>query len=620
MTHKLKQQRTHILFTLLAVACFVLTARTQTYVTGDQVAQAAYDAGFRSSSLVYAVAIADAESSFELDAIDHDSNGTADYGLWQINSSHGYNSSELLSSADYNAGAAYSISGNGTDWDPWVTFYTLGEYDVPNYEGAGPYTSYLSPALGYAFSVDSTVVHAIGDSVKATQSGVHVRNTPGGVAQSEERNSGDTGVITGSYQTAQINGTGKTWIWWQVKWSDGQQGWSAQDYMTRTGTAQPTVAITFATSPAGLQLTVDGTAYATPTNFNWTPGSPHTLSAPTPQYSGLYSRYQFTGAQNQTITTPNSGTTYTANFATQYDLTVGAGPGGTVGSSSGWYGSGVVVPISAAPNFGYSFSGWTGSGWGSYSGSSSSASATMNGPVFETANFSPNPTAVTIASSPSGLSLVVDNQSPAITTPATFNWTSGSLHTVSATTPQYSADSHTQYSFSSWSDSQAQSHSITVPSSATTYTATYSTRYLLNTVSSPPAGGTITPSPAGPWYNPGQTVSLTANASAGYTFGSWSGVDSSSGSTASVTMNGYRNVTANFTPNPTVISDTRMVGQTLNIDVSTTVGSTYTLEYKDSLADANWTSAQSQTGTGGIITLSDNTATSPARFYRVRVQ
>ncbi|MGA2662313.1 MAG: hypothetical protein ABSH34_32935, partial [Verrucomicrobiota bacterium] len=179
---------------------------------------------------------------------------------------------------------------------------------------------------------------------------------------------------------------------------------------------------------------------------------------------------------------------------------------------------------------------------------------------------------------------------------------------------------HTQYSFSSWSDSQAQSHSITVPSSATTYTATYSTRYLLNTVSSPPAGGTITPSPAGPWYNPGQTVSLTANASAGYTFGSWSGVDSSSGSTASVTMNGYRNVTANFTPNPTVISDTRMVGQTLNIDVSTTVGSTYTLEYKDSLADANWTSAQSQTGTGGIITLSDNTATSPARFYRVRVQ
>jgi hypothetical protein len=230
-----------------------------TYLTGNQVAQAAFDAGFRSSSLVYAVAVAHAESSFQLDAVDNDSNGTTDYGLWQINSSHGYNSSELLSSADYNAGAAYSISSSGANWDPWVTFYgvngvyTAGEYGVASYEGGGPYLNYLNSAVTSAFAIDSTVVHAIGDTVVATTSGLKVRDTAGGNQQSQERNSGDTGVITGSYQASQIGGSGKTWIWWQVRWSDGQTGWSAQDYLKRTGSdTTPPTASAFNVTPTSV--------------------------------------------------------------------------------------------------------------------------------------------------------------------------------------------------------------------------------------------------------------------------------------------------------------------------------------------------------------------------------
>ena len=178
-----------------------------TYLTGSQVAQAAFDAGFRSSSLVYAVAIADAESSFQLDAIDNDTNGTTDYGLWQINSSHGYNSSELLSSADYNAGAAYSISSSGTNWDPWVTFYGVngvytpneGEYLNPNCEGAGPYSTpaILGPAITSAFTVDSTVVHAIGDTVVATANGVNVRDTPGGTDKPTNEIPATPGLLPG---------------------------------------------------------------------------------------------------------------------------------------------------------------------------------------------------------------------------------------------------------------------------------------------------------------------------------------------------------------------------------------------------------------------------------------
>jgi hypothetical protein len=47
-------------------------------------------------------------------------------------------------------------------------------------------------------------------------------------------------------------------------------------------------------------------------------------------------------------------------------------------------------------------------------------------------------------------------------------------------------------------------------------------------------------------YVYGDQVTLTASPSSGYTFSSWSGVDSSNGATAYITMNGNRMVTANF--------------------------------------------------------------------------
>ena len=66
-----------------------------------------------------AAEIAMAESGGNPDATDHDSNGTTDVGLFQINSTHG-----PLAVYDplANAQAAVSISSDGTDWSPWVTF------------------------------------------------------------------------------------------------------------------------------------------------------------------------------------------------------------------------------------------------------------------------------------------------------------------------------------------------------------------------------------------------------------------------------------------------------------------------------------------------------------------
>jgi PKD repeat protein len=59
------------------------------------------------------------------------------------------------------------------------------------------------------------------------------------------------------------------------------------------------------------------------------------------------------------------------------------GVGGSVTSSSGWFDAGSEVTISSTPDSGFTFSSWIGSGSGSYSGSNSSHTVTLNGPITE---------------------------------------------------------------------------------------------------------------------------------------------------------------------------------------------------------------------------------------------
>ncbi|MFD1676345.1 transglycosylase SLT domain-containing protein [Alicyclobacillus fodiniaquatilis] len=94
------------------------------YLSPIQVAHYAYDAGFRGASLVTAVAVADAESTFDSSAI---SPGDSCLGLWQINKVHDETNPNALFNSNYNAKMAYSISDHGTNWSAWST-YTSGAY------------------------------------------------------------------------------------------------------------------------------------------------------------------------------------------------------------------------------------------------------------------------------------------------------------------------------------------------------------------------------------------------------------------------------------------------------------------------------------------------------------
>ena len=337
-----------------------------------------------------------------------------------------------------------------------------------------------------------------------------------------------------------------------------------------------TAVITVTTSPAGLQIGVDGTSYTAPQTFTWTVGSSHTLSVSSPlsgtsgtQY--VYSSWSDGGAQNHSVTVPSSATTYTASFTTQYLLTTAVSPSGSgtvtanPSATNNWYNSGQSVQVTASPGTGYSFSSWS----GSLSGSTNPGSVTMSAPRSVTANFtaipetvsapstpsgtasgtigtsysystgnassnfshavqyqfdwgdgttsswssatsatkswssagtysvkaqarcgthtsvvsgwssslsvviSPAPVSCTVTTSPSGLQVKVDGTS--YTAPQSFSWVPGSSHTIAVSSPLNGA-SGTQYVYSSWSDGGAQNHSVTVPfSSATTYTASFTT-------------------------------------------------------------------------------------------------------------------------------------------------
>jgi len=136
---------------------------------------------------------------------------------------------------------------------------------------------------------------------------------------------------------------------------------------------------------------VDGNTYTNTQTFSWTPGSDHMIATSTPQ-SGitgvqyLWSSWSDGGAISHTVS-PSVGTTYTANFTTQYYLTMNAGPGGSVSPVSNWYNSETNVTISTTASSGYAFSTWTGTGSGSYSGTNNPAFVTINGPITQTASF-----------------------------------------------------------------------------------------------------------------------------------------------------------------------------------------------------------------------------------------
>jgi len=136
--------------------------------------------------------------------------------------------------------------------------------------------------------------------------------------------------------------------------------------------------------PQHVQLTTTATAYSVDSGSTWTLSQ---TSGGSPSLLLLGS-----GSSEQWITTSDTGPASTVttvfNYQNQYFLTMIAGSAdGTVSPASGFYNAGASVIITATPNNSFTFTGWTGTGLGSYTGNINPQTITMNAAITETAFF-----------------------------------------------------------------------------------------------------------------------------------------------------------------------------------------------------------------------------------------
>ncbi len=335
----------------------------------------------------------------------------------------------------------------------------------------------------------------------------------------------------------------------------------------RSVTASFNVQTTVATNPSGLAITVDGQSFTAPKTFNWAPGSGHAIAVATPQNGPagthyVWSNWSDAGAISHSITTASSATTYTANFNTQFLLTLAAAPsgGGTLTanptSSDGYYASGAPVQVTAAANSGFQFANFS----GDLSGSTNPQSVTMTVPRSVTATFNAQ---TTVTTNPPGLSITVDGQS--FTAPQTFSWVTGTAHTIAVASPQ-NGSAGMRSAWSNWSDGAAISHTVTAAATATTYTASFTTQYLLTRSAAPVGGGTLTANPASSdgFYASGTSVQITAASNPGFQFSNFSGDLTGSVNPQSVVLSAPRSVTGNFNVQSTVT--TNPPGRSITVD------------------------------------------------------
>jgi uncharacterized repeat protein (TIGR02543 family) len=202
--------------------------------------------------------------------------------------------------------------------------------------------------------------------------------------------------------------------------------------------------------------------------------------------------------------------------------------------------------LTARANTGYTFGNWS----GALSGPQATKSLTMDGNKSVTANFSLVCYTLTLNVNPSNGGSITPDPAKSAACSSDGQYTYGAV--VSLT-----ASANTGYTFGNWSGalSGPQATKGLTMDGNKSVTANFSPIcYTLTRNVSP--SGSITTDPAKSaacssdgQYTYGAVVSLTARANTGYTFVNWSGALSGPQATKSLTMDGDKSVTANFSAN-----------------------------------------------------------------------
>jgi subtilase family serine protease len=310
----------------------------------------------------------------------------------------------VLSTATGTLGIAY---GTNTGWDFSTGIGSVNAYNlILNWNGAQTTTAVASSAnpsgVGQLVTFTATVTSPLG----AVNEGTVVWSPVTGCAASTVV-AGVATCVTSTLPPGQSTVTGSySWVPYPSSAYSNVTGFKSSNGSVAGGQQViPQVNVTVGTAPAGLAFSIDGTPYTSAQIQSWAVGAQHTLTT-SPSQSGAGVQYTFTAWSDGTptptdiVTASSAVASYTANFSSAYLLSAAANnPAyGTVTPATGaYYAPGTVVNLTAAPNPGYYFTGWTGSA-DIASASSAGTTITMNRPETVTANFAPIPILVVTTS------------------------------------------------------------------------------------------------------------------------------------------------------------------------------------------------------------------------------
>ncbi len=341
-------------------------------------------------------------------------------------------------------------------------------------------------------------------------------------------------------------------------------GYSAGDIdgILRLYGAVPTE-VTVTSNPPGLQVIVDGSIVTTPQTYAWALNSDHTLNvASAPQTVGginyIYGRWNDSTAVSHTITvtagnnrvtqpaTSPAVTVYAANFIQLVPYVNAISPSGTgtvtpspapqtySGISGQYYIIRQPVTLTATPSAGQNFYNYINSPFylpGAIGANPKTFYVMDDGSSINLTTYFTSSPVYTVTTNPleSNVGVTVDNSfwyAPVnFALPYDSTWTATSSHSLSIASPQYPWSSNTFFDFSSWSDSGAQTHNVTLPSSGgATYTANitgnyYVTDYVLESCAG--SIGVLPGSTENGYYPSGSLISFSETPNTGWIFTGW---------------------------------------------------------------------------------------------------
>ncbi len=234
----------------------------------------------------------------------------------------------------------------------------------------------------------------------------------------------------------------------------------------------------------------------------------------------------FFAMKGSMVVVATSGGLYSAPFRSTFSVTLGQITNGTItGNATEEYPAGSTATLTATPNTGYVFTGWTGDASGTVNPLSvlMDSNKTIGATFGRQYTLTPSPSANgTIAGSATG-----------------WGYLAGTTATLTATPS-------TGYVFTGWTgDAGGTANPLSILMDANkTIGATFSRQYTLTP--SPSANGTIAGIATGGEYLAGTTATLTATPSTGYVFAGWTGYASGTANPLSVLIDSDKTIGATF--------------------------------------------------------------------------